>query len=966
MRAKTTYSVMVSSTYIELVEHRRAIVEAMLGQRLLPIAMEYDAALPDQDLTDASLAKVDEADAYVGLISYRYGQMPECPERNPDRLSLTELEFRRAIARGIPICMFIMHRDHLVPSGEVGKERGAKQKLRSFLNLAKNDRIYAEFKSVDDLKTKAVQSLVALREALDRRAATSSSTSRDAEHKAGESKRFAISNILISVPLHFLGRDDELEAVDAALKGEKGRIAALHGLRGVGKSTLAVAYAERHRSDYRTTWWIRAQTPDTMRANLVALGVRLGWVAPDEKEEPALATVRGRLRDEGEGLLLIYDNAIDAASLRPYLPPNGAARVLVTSNSPAWRGVATPVEIRVWPKEVGADYLIARTGHEKERAEAEALSQALGGLTLAHEQAAAYCERVGVSFAEYRKRFTDAPARLLDAAKDVPPEYGLTVAKAFSLAIDEAAKLHPAAEPVITCAALLAPEPIPMFLFSEARETFGEPLASQLADDGLDEAVAALRAFALVDRETIPDERDWSIPTETIRLHRLVRAVAAGRLQGEAAEDARRVLIEAIALVYPSSVYIEPDAWPRARRIDALALDLVGGAAPPNGAETSASYLLDQLGSYRRASLGAYSEARPLFESGLAIRERALGTEHPDTATSLNNLANLLRDQGDLAGAWPLFERALAIREKALGPEHPDTATSLNDLAHLFKERGYLADARPLIERALTIYEKALGPEHPWTAATLGNLAFLLQAQGDLVGARRLYERVAAIDEKVFGADHPEIATDTHNLAGVLYAEGDPAGARRLFERALAIREKALGSEHPSTNVTRGNLAHVLLYQGALARAKNLDLERMAARLVAGMAGAAVSPRAGRQRADEIDLGEELYEIAGADRARLHEIAMLVAAEAGAHEDVEDIVDMRLGLTERQLHVRREGAGEVRMAAVMIVEPVDEAVGIGIAARADDVVHPCPGWRRHCGLDGGAPRQGRQRPPRRE
>ena len=63
-------------------------------------------------------------------------------------------------------------------------------------------------------------------------------------------------------------------------------------------------------------------------------------------------------------------------------------------------------------------------------------------------------------------------------------------------------------------AALLAPEPIPLFLFAEAREKFGEPLASALADDGLDEAVAALRAFALVDRETIADERDPSITTD--------------------------------------------------------------------------------------------------------------------------------------------------------------------------------------------------------------------------------------------------------------------------------------------------------------------------------------------------------------------------------------------------------------------------------------------------------------------
>jgi hypothetical protein len=148
---------MLSSTYKELTEHRRAVQDAMLGQRLLPIAMENDAALPDKDLIAASLAKVDEANAYVGLISYRYGQTPICDERNPSQLSLTELEFRRALARCIPICMFIMHDDHPVPRRAVGEERDAEQKLASFLELAKKDRIYAEFKSVDDLKAKVIQ-----------------------------------------------------------------------------------------------------------------------------------------------------------------------------------------------------------------------------------------------------------------------------------------------------------------------------------------------------------------------------------------------------------------------------------------------------------------------------------------------------------------------------------------------------------------------------------------------------------------------------------------------------------------------------------------------------------------------------------------------------------------------------------------------------------------------------------------
>ena len=65
----------------------------------------------------------------------------------------------------------------------------------------------------------------------------------------------------------------------------------------------------------------------------------------------------------------------------------------------------------------------------------------------------------------------------------------------------EKAKLHPGAEPLIMHAALLAPEPIPLFLFAEAHENLGEPLTSALEGDGLDETVAALRTFALIDRD---------------------------------------------------------------------------------------------------------------------------------------------------------------------------------------------------------------------------------------------------------------------------------------------------------------------------------------------------------------------------------------------------------------------------------------------------------------------------------
>jgi tetratricopeptide (TPR) repeat protein len=100
---------------------------------------------------------------------------------------------------------------------------------------------------------------------------------------------------------------------------------------------------------------------------------------------------------------------------------------------------------------------------------------------------------------------------------------------------------------------------------------------------------------------------------------------------------------------------------------------------------------------------GKYADATELAEREVAIREKALGFEHPDVAASLNNLAELYRVQGSYAEAEPLYTRALAIREKALGPAHPDVAQSLNELAGLYRAQGRNADAELLQKRTQAI-----------------------------------------------------------------------------------------------------------------------------------------------------------------------------------------------------------------------------------------------------------------------
>ncbi|MCK5521695.1 MAG: tetratricopeptide repeat protein, partial [Thiomargarita sp.] len=173
-------------------------------------------------------------------------------------------------------------------------------------------------------------------------------------------------------------------------------------------------------------------------------------------------------------------------------------------------------------------------------------------------------------------------------------------------------------------------------------------------------------------------------------------------------------------------------------------------------------------------TIGVYTEEIiSLARRALAIIEKVLGAEHPDTATSLNNLALLLSNKGDYDSAEPLYRRALAIREKVLGAEHPDTAQSLNNLALLLSKKGNYDGAEPLYRRALAIHKQVLGAEHPSTATSLNNLALLLSNKGDYDGAEPLYRRALAIREKVLGAEHPDTATSLNNLAALLDNKGD-------------------------------------------------------------------------------------------------------------------------------------------------------------------------------------------------
>src|SRR5271165_4897692 len=142
---------------------------------------------------------------------------------------------------------------------------------------------------------------------------------------------------------------------------------------------------------------------------------------------------------------------------------------------------------------------------------------------------------------------------------------------------------------------------------------------------------------------------------------------------------------------------------------------------------------------------GKYQEAIPIAERAVEVAKRLHGLEHPDMATSLNNLAVLYDTVHEYAKAEPLLQEALRIRQKVLGSEHPDTATCLNNLAELYRAMGEYAKAEPLYQEALRIRQKALGPEDPNTAQSLNNLAVLYREMGEYAKAEPLLQEALRI-----------------------------------------------------------------------------------------------------------------------------------------------------------------------------------------------------------------------------
>ncbi|KAL6828965.1 P-loop containing nucleoside triphosphate hydrolase protein [Trichoderma sp. SZMC 28015] len=626
----------------------------------------------------------------------------------------------------------------------------------------------------------------------------------------------------------FVHRSDVVGKLDQLLpRSSEFYSAALCGLGGSGKTQIALDYTYR-RCGTHSVFWVHADTEATIINDYKMIARKFGDIDEKLDDEGLLIAVCNRIEAEPEWLLVL-DNADDLSlfgigipsssskTLSNYIPRGPKGLVLWTTRDKRIKGtLVSPiraVEVGDLSLDEATILLSIATTTTQDKATCEDINntnellEALQYHALAISQAGAYMRRTSTSIRQYITMLMQKKTRqtLLEKSEfDRHRQFGApnSILDTWSISIK---RIQQESELAFDLFHTIAYFDNQKFL-GDLVEVAGIECGFDWEEgtDALEEAITRLKEFSLI------YQRQDEFGHRMYEMHKLVQEAARYSLR------MKNPLAKGSATMRTSTVLQDNEGISEAKDESFFAMRALN------------------VISYMSEDLHESGEAQVLGDDYMThalqvVEWMDLCGEGAAISNKLSAVSDLLGDLNEWKGRALLDKKILAMRQKILGVEHPDT---LNSMAHLtiscfgqaFADRddGTLRfdisyqwkDSRYYINKAyeigmevLGLRHKVLGSTHPDTIASWKTIAEIQCGQGHYDAAAKIAQNILDTQQTLYGEKHSNTLAAMEDLAYVFYIQGRYTQALYIREEVLKLQKETAGEKNLATMLAMYNLA---------------------------------------------------------------------------------------------------------------------------------------------------------------